>query len=124
VNATVAVLLEISLNLAFDEPLKIGVESGVDPPGTITAAGEERVDEMRRPLGHRVSRPRDDRQVELTAIGTGIRAGAQPGVPKPGAGGQKLRFRHRSTGAIRRPLRNHRERERFANVKRSGGLPK
>ena len=115
-------LLEVSLNLALDEPLKIGIDGGVDPPGAVTATGEECVDEMWRPLGHRVSRPRDDRQVELTAIGTGIRAGAQPCVPKLCAGGQELRFRQRSAGAIRRPLRNHRERERFAQRQAVGRL--
>ena len=41
-------LLEVSLNLALDEPLKIGIDSGVDPPGAIAATREKRVDEMRR----------------------------------------------------------------------------
>ena len=123
-NAPIAVLLEVSLNLALDEPLKIGIDGRVDPAGAIAAAGEKRIDEMRRSLRHRVSSSRDDRQVELTAIVIASRRSRSQASPR------RMRASSNSDSDSDRPARFDGRWGITAsvsaspNVKRSGGLPK
>src|SRR5262249_55194079 len=48
VNAAIAVLSQIALDLAFNDALKAGIKSRVDPPMPADSAAKHRISEMRR----------------------------------------------------------------------------
>ena len=116
VHADVAELFQVPLYLPLDEPLQLAVDRGVDASGAGDAAGQQRIDEVRRQERHRELLASDDRQLHLPAGGIVAAVYLQPLVAEPRASRQQTGLSRRPAGPARRPLRNHRERERFAQV--------
>src|SRR5687767_15092325 len=108
VNASRLVLLQVSLNLTFDEPLKVGIDGRIDPAGGTGTAGEKRVYEVWGAARHRITRSHDDRKIELTAIGNRIPLAPQPDLAQLRPRREQVRMRGRPARALRRTLWNDR----------------